>query len=311
MKKLTVENFIEKAKKIHSNKYDYSKVEYINTMTKICIICPIHGEFWQTPAMHLHGNGCPKCKAKKQGDKCRKKIDDFIQEAKNVHGNKYDYSKVNYINNSTKVCIICPIHGEFSQTPKTHINQKCGCPECSSLKKLTNEKFIEKAKNVHGNKYDYTKSQYKNTRTKLIIVCPKHGEFLQTPHSHLHGDGCPNCNFSHLENEIETMLKENNINYECQKRFKWLGKQSLDFFLPEYNIAIECQGSQHYIPYEYFGGKKALSDTKMRDEKKKKLCSEHNIQLLYYGKHKNCIKNKKIIFNKILKNENNSICWTL
>ena len=98
--------FIEKAKNIHKDKYDYSKVEYIDSKTKICIICPKHGEFWQTPANHLKGRGCPKCSFKKMSDLKLKTTNKFIEDAKNIHGDKYDYSKVEYKDNKTKVCII-------------------------------------------------------------------------------------------------------------------------------------------------------------------------------------------------------------
>ena len=113
MKKSTKEEFIKKAELIHNGKYDYSNVEYVNSQTKVSIICPIHGKFLQTPAMHLSGNGCPKCKAQKQGNIQRKKVEDFVNEAKEIHGDKYDYSKVNYKNTHDKVCILCPKHGEF------------------------------------------------------------------------------------------------------------------------------------------------------------------------------------------------------
>lgn len=126
-KRLTTEGFIEKAKKLHDNKYDYSKAEYVNTNTKVCIICPEHGEFWQTPSNHLQGKGCPKCKGK------NKTTEEFIEKANIIHNNKYDYSKVEYKSNRTKVCIICPEHGEFWQTPHEHLHG-CGCPKCKNIK---------------------------------------------------------------------------------------------------------------------------------------------------------------------------------
>ena len=299
MKKLTTIEFIEKAKNIHGDKYDYSKVHYVNNQTKVCITCPVHSEFWQTPAMHLSGNGCPKCWSESYSKQRLKGKDSFIKEAKQIHGEKYDYSKVEYKGTHSKACIICPVHGEFWQTPRKHLDGN-GCPMCYGNKKLTTEEFIEKAKSVHGDKYDYSMSVYKNSRTSLKIICPKHGEFMQIPHSHLSGQGCPCCNFSHLENEIKLVLDDNNIVYEMQKRFEWLGKMSLDFYIPSKNIAIECQGSQHYTPYDFFGGETKLLELKERDRIKKKLCSEHDIKLLYYGRYKDCIKNKLIILNEII-----------
>lgn len=191
------ENFIIKAREIHGDKYDYSKVNYINCDEKVCIICPEHGEFMQTPYIHLHGSACPQCgQLKSKKNKTLSDID-FIKKANNIHKSKYDYSKVNYINNRTKVCIICPEHGEFMQTPSSHLSGR-GCPQCANNNKLTffnltTEEFIDKAKNIQGNKYDYSKVKYINAKTKVCIICPEHGEFEQTPSSHLSGCGCPQC----------------------------------------------------------------------------------------------------------------------
>ena len=140
MIKLTTENFIERANKIHGNKYDYSKVKYVNNSTKICIICPEHGEFWQTPSNHLAGKGCIKCRHVKVGNIRRKTLKSFIDEAKSIHGNKYDYSKMDYITAEKKVCIICPEHGEFWQNPSSHLNG-AGCPKCNGGIRLTQEEF--------------------------------------------------------------------------------------------------------------------------------------------------------------------------
>ena len=189
--------FIEKTKQIHGNRYDYSKVEYVNYSTKVCIICSEHGEFWQTPDSHLSGCGCPVC-GKKKNDKLKTLgLNKFIEKAKQIHGDRYDYSKVEYVNTKTKVCIVCPKHGEFWQTPDSHLRGK-GCLKCFEIKKktlynLTNEQYISKAKLVHGDKYDYSKVEYVNAKTKVCIVCPKHGEFWQIPYVHLSGCGCPKC----------------------------------------------------------------------------------------------------------------------
>ena len=128
MKQLTTKEFIEKVNSKHNYYYDYSKVNYINSITKITIICPIHGEFEQTPGKHLLGQGCPKCKGT-----TRKTTEQFIKEAKLIHGNKYDYSKTKYgKNNRTPVEIICSKHGSFWQTPVHHLTCRCGCPLCNT-----------------------------------------------------------------------------------------------------------------------------------------------------------------------------------
>ena len=123
--KLTTEEFITRARKIHSDKYDYSKVVYINYKTPVIIICPEHGEFLQTPNKHLSGHGCPKCAGRNWN------TEDFIKKAREIHGDKYDYSKVKFAKMIEKVCIVCPEHGEFWQSPQVHLYMKCGCPKCS------------------------------------------------------------------------------------------------------------------------------------------------------------------------------------
>ena len=281
-KKLTTEEFIKKANEIHNERYDYSKINYKTSETKVCIICPEHGEFWQTPHAHLTGQGCPKCYGN-----IKLSTEEFIKKANEIHNNKYDYSKVNYLNSETKVCIICPEHGKFWQTPHSHLTGQ-GCPKCAGKNK-TIEDFIHQAKEIHGNKYDYSKVNYVGTETKVCIICPEHGEFWQTPHNHIGNcQGCPECNTtknSKIVQKIETKLKEFNIQYIKEKTFDWLKSKShmyLDFFLPEYNVAIECHGLQHFEPVEYFGGKIAYDKRYEMDTLKYKLCSEHNIKIYYF-----------------------------
>ena len=204
MKKVTTEDFIKKAREIHGDKYDYSKVEYIKRNQKVCIICPVHGEFWQTPGNHLCGNGCSECSGKKKSN-----TEDFIKKAREIHGDRYDYSKVNYVNNETPVCIICPEHGEFWQTPYNHV-KGCGCQKCAGVNKSNTEEFVKKAKEIHGDRYDYSNVNYTNSHTVVQIMCPEHGEFLQQPTNHLRGCGCPYCNTnvnSKIVQKIEKKIK--------------------------------------------------------------------------------------------------------
>ena len=192
LRRSTVEDFIKKAKEIHGSKYDYSKVDYKNAKTKVTIICPVHGEFGQKPSVHLNGKGCSKCSLESRSDIRRSTVENFIKKSKTVHGDLYDYSKVDYKNAKTKVTIICPVHGEFEQKPTDHLQGK-GCPRCSNRIKLTTKEFINKAKIVHSDKYDYSKVDYRNANTKVCIICPVHGEFEQTSSLHLQGKGCPDC----------------------------------------------------------------------------------------------------------------------
>ena len=296
---LNTEMFIEKAKSIHGDKYDYSKVEYNGCFEKICIICPKHGEFWQTPSSHLQGYGCKKCSTEKNHITQKHSKEDFIKMSCKIHGNKYDYSKVEYNDSRTKVCIICPEHGEFWQTPDNHLRghgcQKCNIFRLNEKTRMAKEDFIEKSIKIHGDKYDYSNVEYVNCDTPVKIICKIHGEFWQTPYNHLHKSGCPYCRESKLEKYICKILFENKINFNRQKRFDWLGKQSLDFYLPDYNIAIECQGRQHFEPINYFGGKSAFEYRKRLDEIKRDLCEKNKISLLYFSDKK---WNENMIINK-------------
>ena len=389
-RRLTTEEFIKKAKEVHGDKYDYSKVEYKNTSTKVCIICPEHGEFWQTPNAHLQGHGCRKCSNNFLSDIHYKTTDTFIKECKDVFGDKYDYSKVNYVNNKTKVCIICPEHGEFWQLPYYFLTHK-GCPKCNKkpkknkikkerkyngkyrtteefineCKKIygnvftyektkyknlstkvtitspvygdivvlpsiflngksmyakcskykkdiiekwynafyknedTSEKdyktlnFINKAKAVHGNFYDYSKVIYNKCNEKITVICPIHGEFKIAPSKHLQGQGCKRCKKSFLEREMADFLERHNINFVQEKFFSWLkmdGYLFYDLYLPDCNIAIECQGEQHYSKNTRWS--KTFDITQKRDKTKYTLSKEHNVDIIYFTKKSFYVENE-------------------
>ncbi len=193
----TAQEFIEKANKLHNNKYDYSKAKYVNSKIKIIIICHEHGEFEQRPNDHLCSKGCKKCSYKyKLVVNVKYTRKQFIEKAKLKHGNKYDYSEVDYVNGRTKVLIICKIHGKYKQTPSGHLSngcKMCGLISSSHKQSKSLEQFILDAKAIHGNKYDYTKVEYIRSHQKIIILCPKHGEFEQRPNDHLHSLGCKKC----------------------------------------------------------------------------------------------------------------------
>lgn len=279
-KKLTKGEFITRAIKIHNNKYDYSKVDYKNNSTKVCIICPEHGEFWQNPNNHIRGAGCPKCSS----SYCD--VNKFVEKAKQIHGNDFDYNLVNYKNAFFKVELVCNKCGNhFLVAPNNHLNgTKCPC--CSWHIKSNTDNFIIQAKQIHGNKYDYSKVDYKTNDEKVCIVCPKHGEFWQTPHNHLHGQGCPCCYSSRGETKIKNFLERNSITkFVYQYRCEWLGKQSIDFFFPEQKFGIEFDGEQHYRPVNWKG---ALTEEQIlerynkvirRDKRKDEKCVANGIKL--------------------------------
>ena len=298
--RMSLKEFVERARKIHGDKYDYSKVNYINANTKVCIICNNHDEpyeFWQSPDVHLRGFGCSKCSGLK-----RLTLEEFIQQSNIIHGEgRYDYSKVKYKNNRTKVCIICNNHDkpyEFWQKPSAHLNGE-GCPICaieSSREKLkmSLEEFIEKANKVHGKgRYDYSKVKYINAFTKVCIICHEHKkpyEFWQKPSAHLNSkNGCPMCKESQGEKNIRIFLMNNDIEFEREKRFddcKNINSLPFDFYLPQYNLCIEHDGRQHFVPSD-FGStmteEKKLKNFKLsqhRDQIKNDYCKKNKINLL-------------------------------
>ena len=295
-RRLTTESFIEQAKLIHKDKdIDYSKVKYKDAHTKVCLVCSIHGEFWQTPSDHLRGSGCPLCGRKVAIEKTKNSEEDVLQRIKEIHGDSLIYDKFKYYGLHKNSIVTCPKHGDF-EIPPVRLLKGNGCKKCanealSRLKTLTTEEFKEKADTIHQGKYIYNKSEYINTKTLICIICPIHGEFWQTPNNHLMGCGCPKCSQSKLENSMLNFLKDNKMTFETQKVFDWLvfeKNMRLDFYLPEYNVAIECQGEQHFKPVDFngkgdeFAEKEFLLNTE-RDTLKKQLCEEHEIKLLYYS----------------------------
>lgn len=231
--------FIEKSNRIHNFKYDYSKVKYSNNCTKVCIICPTHGEFYQIPNSHSRGGGCDKCRI----DGKRSTKEEFIIKARNVHGNKYNYDKVNYKTALSKVEIICPEHGSFKQTPNKHISRKQGCVKCGkeALSKKTRKSkkvFIEEANIIHNNKYDYSLVDYQTCKIKVKIVCPKHGEFKQSPSKHLSGDGCPICG-------NESISKKARINPTGWKLENWKNAANRSKNFDSFKVyIIKCWGNE-------------------------------------------------------------------
>jgi hypothetical protein len=275
----TKEFFIEQAKKVHGDKYDYSLIDYKSNGTKINIICKIHGEFSQQPRHHLHGSGCPVCYGTKLYNN-----EEFISKAKKIHGDKYDYSNTQYNGAHTKIKIKCKKHDFiFEQKPNNHLSLKQGCPICSGTKKKSLYEFIDDAKKIHGDKYDYTPVEYKNSKTKIKIICKKHGLFEQTPNCHLHGSGCPTCKSSIGEISVENFLIKNNIKYIKQHWFKNCRNilpLKFDFYLIEHNICIEFDGVYHFKPHWSDNNSSNLKKSIERDMIKNRYCEENNIKLI-------------------------------
>jgi len=297
--KLNNEKFIERSQIIYGDFYDYSLVDYINAHTKVKIICKIHGEFEQLPCNHLTSHVCPRCAI----DNVKNNLENIIKKAKEIHGDKYDYSLVDYVNNRTNIKIICKIHGIFEQSTDTHLHGS-GCPKCDSdSRRLGLESFIEKSKKIHGDKYDYSMSEYTINKKKIYIICPTHGKFRQLASSHLSGNGCPICSESKGERKISILLNEYGIDYEKQKTFEGCkNKRSLpfDFYLPDYNICIEYDGEQHFKPIPYWRGEEGLIKIKMNDEIKTKYCKDNGI-MLFRISYKESLLNKLNIIKQFIK----------
>lgn len=187
--------FITRAREIHGDRYDYSLVEYVNARSCVQIICSEHGIFEQTPDNHISKKtGCPRCGAERRAEQQRLSTEEFILRVSEVHGDKYDYSQVEYVNNHTKIQIICPEHGVFEQTPSKHLYGR-GCPECAiEQQRSSTDEFVRRAREIHGYKYEYSLVEYVHVKTPVKIICPTHGVFEQRPEVHLHQrSGCQQC----------------------------------------------------------------------------------------------------------------------
>lgn len=195
---LTVDDFIHRANEVHGNTYDYTKSIYTKSSEKLIITCTKHGDFLQTPSMHISGRGCPKCAITTTAEKKRSSTEAFVKKARAIHGeDKYGYELVDYKASTSPVTIICKIHGHFEQRPGLHLMGQ-GCEKCSeiavgSLKRTPPAEWVASATTMHNGRYSYNNTKYSIGREKVSITCPIHGDFLQLPSMHLQGQGCPLC----------------------------------------------------------------------------------------------------------------------
>lgn len=300
-KSSSIDEFIKKAIKVHGDKFNYSKAVYIKSNMKIEIICLEHGSFLQSPNSHLQGCGCPTCGKIQAKKSMSKSLESFINDAIIIHNDKYDYSKVNYINSFKEINIVCHQHGGFKQKPYTHLSGS-GCPKCGRISCGTSlakpkEFFLNESFKIHANKYDYSLVNYVNNKTNISIICLTHGTVNQTPLGHLNGNGCPLCFESKGEKRIALWLEKKSIKYNRQKRFPELKKMPFDFYLQEYNLCIEYDGIQHYHPVSRFGGENSFKKLQANDNIKQKYCENNSLKLLRinYQNYKN--------IENILKNE--------
>lgn len=282
----TQEQFIADAIRVHgADAFDYSNAKYKDGKTPIDVICQKCGcHFSVIPSYHLRGVGCPECAKTHFSEIRTKTFEDFVTDARNVHGDKYTYIEETYKNGRTKMTMICPEHGEFEQRPNSHI-QGSGCPKCAGFQRTTDD-FVNEAKKVHGDRYDYSSVDYKMATEKVCIICPKHGQFWQLPTNHIKGAGCPHCAKSTGEDAIYEWLTENNINHIRQ--YKVIPTQVLfgrnlfkiDFYLPDHNTFIEFNGRQHYERISLWDTEEQFAEQQDRDRRLREYCKQHDITLI-------------------------------
>lgn len=258
--------------------------EDFNVRDLVSFKCAIHGVFKQRIYHHFYSKGCPVCSringGKLNSIKCRFSEEQFISKASQIHRSLYSYEKTKYVTNATKVIITCPIHGDFIQRASSHLSG-CGCGKCHiDRNKLKTHVFIDNAKKIHGDKYDYSKVVYLGNKKKVEIICSIHGSFWQKPNGHVSNKAaCPFCSESKGERAIEIFLKNYGINFVREYKIKpYLFRY--DFYLPDYHIFIEFHGHQHYRPVEIFGGEPAFLETKERDKTKILLVKANNGKLI-------------------------------
>lgn len=277
-------DFLEKSILIHKNKYDYSKVEYINANTDVCIICPIHGEFYQNPYIHKNGSECKLCSFIKLGDSKRftnENIDSYLIDK------KINIKRIgNYISDRAKIEFLCLICTYSWETAPSHIKQGTRCPNCANSF-CNNEKIdncilecIFNIKRLDNYIDSFTKMNWECT------ICNK--TWKTTASAIMDGSGCPHCYMERKlvnENRVQTFLDKLNIKYE-KKIIKIDNKKYYpDFFIPSLNLIIEYNGAQHYEPVT-FGSRsieqaqEKLIKQQLRDANIREYCKENKINLL-------------------------------
>ena len=301
-KKLTKEEIITRFTEVHGKKYIYDlfmsdSFNYTSIKDKIPIICKKHNTlFKQSIYHHSKGEGCPICANESMKQTKSLGTEGFIERSREVHGDKYDYSNVSYVNNSTKVEIKCNTCGTiFQQLPSKHLEGQ-GCPECARRRTITTamafDTFRELASRIHQSKYDYDKDSYTNSKGKVTITCPVHGVFEQEAESHLQGHGCPKCarEDSKNEKEISDFISQF-VEVRRNVRDILPSGRELDIYIPSRNLAIEYNGLIWHS--ELFGKTKTYHKSKM-DE-----CNSLGIRLITIFEDE-YLNHKDICYSKLI-----------
>ena len=292
-RRLTNSEFIKQAKAIHGNTYSYSNTRYVTNKQRLVVTCRLHGDFSQLPNNHLRGAGCNKCGTKRTSQKKTIPYKEFLRRARIVHGDRYEYHGNNYVNMSTKTRITCRIHGDFWQLPDNHVSKGSNCSRCgdtsvSICKTLDTKYFIRMATEVHGDTYDYSQSKYKRMKARVLILCPTHGAFYQTPDKHLMGRGCPKCVsvVSKGEQRLADFLREFTTVIQSDK--ETIPPYEIDILLPEHNMGIEYNGNYWHSEAQHKRARTHLLE-------KQELCKNKGIRIIHVMEYEDELLVKKTL----------------
>ncbi len=287
--------FVKKAEEVHGKgKYDYSDTVFSGIDNYVTIRCLKHGLFTQTAHNHLKGHGCKECANDLLSETRRTP---FLDAIKKVDNRFYPITPIQeYKNSNSPIYATCPVHGEFKTTIHDLLENKYCCPDCAHSavgfgRRYDADKFQEVLNN-RGLGGSFKVLDYETSDKPANIQCLSCGSvFTRSPNGLLSNPRCPNCyerkSSYRLEELVQGLLNNSGIFFEKQKTFSWLKRTnrplSLDFYIPKYNLAIECQGLQHFQPVEYFGGEERFKIVLQNDTTKFDLCRQHGVRLLYFS----------------------------
>ena len=268
VRRMTKDEFVACAKSVHGDKYDYSKVIYKNTDTKVLIACDNGHEFSQAPHDHLQGAGCPHCAGLAPITE-----EQFLSRAKEVHSGKYGYGSIVYRDfTKTKVEILCRHHKTmFWQIPQHHVVGH-GCPKCGGVEAMTTSDFVGKAQKLFGDKFDYSRTEYVRKTESLRVDCRKHGEFWVYPFNHLRGNDCPKC-ANTATTKPESVLLESFAEFSPVRDITVLNGKELDLLFSDCNVAVEVNGIYWHSD---------VRNTKHDHLRKTESCAAKGIKLMHF-----------------------------
>lgn len=303
-KKYTQDLFLNKVKETFDGKISLDNLVYVNSQTKVKCKCNVCGyEWFAMPYSLLSGHGCRKCYDKRNSIKRTHTLEEVNNK---IHTNGVNVTIIDNFSNMKNKCLVkCDICGHEWKTVPSDLCRGHGCPRCNNSwknRRKTKEEFINEMNVLYNNEYKYKiDDDYVRNRDFITYICPIHGEIKQLVYTHVKGNGCPLCKESGIEKRIRISFDKNNVKYKQWYKNTWLGLQSLDFYIESKNIAIEVQGIEHFEINEFFGGEEGLKNNIERDERKKLLCKEHGVHLVYFLDEKNVkyLNQNDVFFTKI------------